>query len=195
MGKEVEGEVSRGVSGSGIMVEDGLRSFSIIMRFREKESVCMSRVSMTCSGWERVWFRLECFFRRQKRAARRRRQTNARAPKAMPILAPVEREDLLLTTEAVVVGIAVGLEEEDAVTLNIDVLSVVELGLDPNDGTAVGSLVTVAVVCNSSIASVEVAVTVMLLLEFGSVPANMLEDMLVCFGSCEGGPAILKTLL
>lgn len=65
------------------------RSFSIIIRFREKESVCMSRVSITCSGWERV--RLECFFRRQKSAARRRRATNARAPRAMPILAPVER--------------------------------------------------------------------------------------------------------
>jgi hypothetical protein len=63
-------------------------SFSIMMALRPKESVCMSRVSITCSGGGE---RERCLRRRKKRAARRRAATNTRAPRAMPTLAPVDK--------------------------------------------------------------------------------------------------------
>ena len=63
-------------------------SFSAMMALLAKESVCMSRVSITCSGGGE---RERCLRRRKKRAASRRRATRTRAPRAMPTLAPVER--------------------------------------------------------------------------------------------------------
>jgi hypothetical protein len=73
--------------GEGPERGDELSSSFSAMRFREKESACISRVSITCSGWER----LECFLRRKKSATRRRMAARKRAPRAMPTLAPVER--------------------------------------------------------------------------------------------------------
>jgi hypothetical protein len=128
----------------GVVVE-GFRSFSIIMRFREKESVCMSRVSITCSGgdcdrfWEFLTL-LECFLRRQKSAARRRRATNARAPRAMPTLAPVEREEDFLEDKFE------GAVTADVGAVTVDALFMVE-GLAGVVAAAVGSEVIVLMVC------------------------------------------------
>jgi hypothetical protein len=63
-------------------------SFSVMSALRAKESVCMSRVSITCSGGGERW---RCLRRRKKRARRRRAAAKIKAPRAMPTLAPVER--------------------------------------------------------------------------------------------------------
>jgi len=72
-------------------------SFSVMSALREKESVCMSRVSITCSGGGVRWW---CLRRRKKRARRRRTAKKTRAPMAMPTLAPVERPPWDLEAEA-----------------------------------------------------------------------------------------------
>jgi hypothetical protein len=108
------------------MVEDPLRSFSRINWFRAKESVCMSRVKSTCSGCEVCVerARLPCFFRRKKSARRRRRETSARAPRAIPIFAPVESpEECLLVVDVGVDNIA------DEVELGVAVTREVEIGV------------------------------------------------------------------
>jgi hypothetical protein len=62
-------------------------SFSVMRVAWPNESVCMSRVSITCSGGGERW---RCLRRRKKRAPTRRTATRARAPIAIPTLAPIE---------------------------------------------------------------------------------------------------------
>jgi hypothetical protein len=128
---------SSGVSrpSCGVIVEVPLRSFSRMSWFRVKESVCISRVRRTCSGCEGdLWrIRLECFFRRRKRAMRRSRDTRAREPSAMPIFAPVESPEVCL------LGVVVGVDNA-AVELGIVVTVVAAIEVD----IAVGASVAVA---------------------------------------------------
>jgi hypothetical protein len=78
-------------------------SFSVMSALRENESVCMSRVSITCSGGGE---RCRCLRRRRKRARRRRAAKETRAPMAMPTLAPVERPPWDLEADATRVPVA-----------------------------------------------------------------------------------------
>jgi hypothetical protein len=87
------------------------------MRFREKESACISRVSITCSGWER----LECFLRRKNSATRRRTAAKKRAPRAMPTLAPAERPPEEREGEGVEETAIGPLLVEDAVVADMEV--------------------------------------------------------------------------
>lgn len=91
-------------------------SFSAISAARPKESVCMSLVSITCSGGGERW---RCLRRRKKRAAKARMAAKARAPMAMPTFAPVEspwEEDMEERSE-VEAGTMVVVVVDDGVTV------------------------------------------------------------------------------
>jgi len=123
----------------GAMVEDGLRSFSSMSWFRVKESVCMSRVKRTCSGREVcLRARFECFFRRKNRARRRRTETTANEPRAMPIFAPVESPEVCLLAVATGAAVELGV----CVAVITDMLVVGELELE----AGVGALIKLVVV-------------------------------------------------
>lgn len=111
----------------GIAVVEDLVTLSFLARMslRDwKESLCISRVSIACSGMDLFsskvaeWDLERCLRRRKKRASNRRRATRARAPRAMPTFAPVERPLLVLEDVEVVAVVVVG----DAVELEAEVV-------------------------------------------------------------------------
>lgn len=128
------------------MVEASASSFSARIAARPvglvevpKESLCMERVSITCSGGA-CRERERCFRRRKNRRASRRRANMMRAPRAMPTLAPTERPDLEPTAAGVgdKVGVAVVVED---VLVVADVVEA-STGLIEDDGD-------VCVVCDA----------------------------------------------
>lgn len=89
--------------------------------------MCISRVSITCSGF---WERWRCFRRRKKSATSRRRPRKTRAPRAIPTLAPVERP-LLEEDEGTGLVTAVGviMTVDDVVGAPVVVVNIVDTGV------------------------------------------------------------------